>query len=176
MAIPLLLNDLFFLPGNSLMKKRIGHILSPFNAHIMKSSFIKIFPAFIACLIFISAFAQSKQKSSPWLFDKTVKNVELYHQVVDCNGISTILLKFVNNNKFQVSLSWDESFLIKERADTLNGIKGRKEIMLMAGTILETDCSDHQSVQLDIPETESGGHKNTVSHYEFRDVKVSPLK
>jgi hypothetical protein len=130
----------------------------------------------IASLMFISAFAQSNQKPSPWVFDKTVKSVELYHQVTDCNGISTIFLKFVNNNKFQVSLSWDESFLTKETSDTLNGVKGRKEIMLMPGSILETDCGDHQSVQLDSPEKESAGHKNTVVHYEFRDVKVSPLK
>jgi hypothetical protein len=138
----------------------------------MKSWIIKLVPVCFLSLLFLAAAGQSK--SSPWMLDKTVKNVDLYHQVAECNGVRTIFLKFVNNNKYQVNLSWDESFQMQEEADTLKA-KERKEILLMPGSILETDCSDHQSVQFSGQQKE-GNVKNAVFHYEFRDVKVSPLK
>lgn len=114
---------------------------------------------------------------SGWIFDKTVGNVDCYHLIADCNGAAAVFLKFQNNNKFDVKISWKELFTTRQVSSKSEGIKGEKKLILPPGETSSTSCTATINKEcIILPQQAIPAYKADILQFEFKDITVKPAQ
>lgn len=82
-----------------------------------------------------------KATAVDWQLDATVSEVKFYHAIITCDGAKAVLLRFDNQNKFPVSVSWREVFSTQMDVK-VEGSKGLKELTIPTGVTMPSSCND----------------------------------
>lgn len=124
-------------------------------------------------LLTLSFLNLESQAQSNWTLDQSVKGVEFYHQLTQCDGNTVVFLKFKNTTNQNVLITWNEVFGTQLKTG-VSGWKGSKQLVLSPGTTLQANCTDltHPEclvVSLDIAPT----HKSLIRSFAFANITVA---
>lgn len=117
--------------------------------------------------------AQAPVKDPNWIYDTSVKGVQFYHSIVDCNGKKVVFLKFNNQNNNPVEVSWKEVFTT-QALNKQEGFLGQKKLTLSKGETFASDCAEitHRNCLI-LPRDVSPAYAVVISKFEFKDIVVS---
>ncbi len=115
-----------------------------------------------------------KQPADSWIFDKSVGNVDFYHKISNCQGQNVVFLKFENNNKHNVKISWKEVFVTQQEEAKKEGFKSEKKLTLIPGQTEASGCEDTiNKACIILPEQAFPTHKVAILQFEFKDITVN---
>ena len=103
----------------------------------------------VAIVLHISVFAENAKnnlaQTDSWVLDTVIQNVSFYHQLVNCNGKTAVLLKFENNSGASVKVSWKEGFATLQTTGFIDGFYGMKELVISVGITEPANCTDNDN-------------------------------
>jgi len=82
-----------------------------------------------------------------WVLDTTINKVLFYHKIVLCEDRNVVLLKFDNQNDFEVSVSIKANFKTKQIPSFIEGFNGIS-LNLKSGLTAPLTCSDENNKNL----------------------------
>ena len=118
------------------------------------------------------------QKSSvsiaaEWILHSTIRNVDFYYRISDCNGNNVVFLKFNNRNGKEVKISWKEIF--KTQFDTQKeGFKGTKQLSLPPGETAASDCASSSVKQCIVFASQvTPAYNAEIRQFSFKNITVT---
>jgi hypothetical protein len=112
--------------------------------------------------------------TASWTLDATVDNVECYYKIENCNGSTSVFLKFNNKNTGNVKITWEEIFATQhEKASP--GFVGKKELILLPGSTSDYDCSGLNALLIIRSAQISPAYPVEVSQFKFSKITVTNL-
>ena len=110
-----------------------------------------------------------------WKLDTTINGVAFYHSISNCNGKNTVFLKFVNNNNYQVKVSWKEVFAT-QAGQNEEGFRGKKSLVLPVGETSETNCINARIKECVIlPSEVAPTYPAEISGFRFKEITISKI-
>ena len=112
-----------------------------------------------------------------WKLDTTVKNVECYHAIIQCNGAPAVILRFVNNNDQEVNINWEESFSTQQVAGMQAGSRTSTQMKILKGETKASDCNEatHKNLVV-LPGEAIPSYAATIQSFQFKNVSVIRAK
>ena len=125
--------------------------------------------------IFITAIALNAKvhAQTTWHLSQSVGNVDFYYSISACNADTVVLLKFVNNNSGNVTVTWKEVFETQFGSGIV-GYYGPKQMILVPGTTEQTNCSSSDLPDCIILPTEvHPTYVAQIRNFGFADITVN---
>ena len=129
--------------------------------------------AVVAVFLFSASAHAFEPKAINWKLDATVNNVEFYHAIAECNGQTTVFLRFVNKNTNAVKVSWKEAVTTQMRTES-HPFRGDQKLTLQPGETMENSCSGTNCKTCVItPSQVNPTYLAKIADFSFKDITVS---
>ena len=113
--------------------------------------------------------------SDQWILHSEVSSVKIYYQISACEGRNVVYLKFDNNNKRAVRITWKEVFSTKQVPEEKEGYLGEKELTLAPGITAQNNCQQIQFKQCVIlPHQVQSTYIADIIKFDLKDISVIP--
>jgi hypothetical protein len=110
-----------------------------------------------------------------WVLASTVSNVKFYYMISPCGGKNAIFLKFENKNKYDVNLTWVESFQTQQLG-YVNGFDGVRQLQINASeTRSASSCTDSKKECIRFAHQVSPAYLAEVLNFAFKDITVTKV-
>jgi hypothetical protein len=141
------------------------------NSNFMKKAIL--FKILLSLIVMLGSIGHTY--ASDWKLDKSTGNVEFYYKVGECDGQQAVLLKIVNNNQYDVQVSWKEVIMDKTVGRSIESFEGEKELTLTAGkTMQASSCGVTDSSELLVfLSAVAPTHVVDMQKFEFSNIAVS---
>lgn len=112
--------------------------------------------------------------ASDWLLDKSTNNVEFFYKIQECNGKNAVLLKIVNNNDFEITVTWTDVVSDNVSGKTIESHYGAKKLVIPAETTFQANCTENDRSECIIFADEIiPTHKANIMSFEFSNIIVN---
>ncbi len=109
-----------------------------------------------------------------WIIDTTLNKVVFYHKLVLCGDKKAVLLKFDNQNGFNVNISWNETLGTKQLPGLIESTFGIKKLLIKPGIIAPTDCTDSQnSILVILPNSVNPTFIADILSFNFSNITIT---
>lgn len=127
------------------------------------------------CVVVSKSSAHSSFKDPTWIYDTVINRVQFYHFIVDCIGKKVVFLKFNNQNKNNVEVSWKEVFTTQSALDQ-EGFHGLKKLTLITGETSASDCLESKKRNcLILPDDVSPAYEARIQKFKFKEIIVRSI-
>ncbi len=118
--------------------------------------------------------AADKPAGTEWVLDKTVGKVDFYYKISSCRGLSVVLLKFNNRNKYNVKISWRDIFVTRQVEPKTTGILSERQLILKPGEMSASNCDETKNKECMIFSSEAiPAYRADILQYGFKDITVT---
>jgi hypothetical protein len=137
--------------------------------------------------VLINAFNENEQlegiinmnldtNDDSWVLDTTLNNIVFYHKIVPCGDKKAVLLKFENNNNFNVEISWKEIIGSKQVPNPNDEFSTTNTLIIQSGITEPIDCSDTTNAVLVVLPTEvSLLFIADIESFSFSSITINEL-